>query len=106
MTSPVCPCCGHPIPSDRAAARLVGKQRKLYEIIKAAGTEGIPTSAVIAELYDDDPAGGPESPNIICVMTRLINYRIERYGIAIKGQSGPGSFFRLVTLPDDDGGRP
>jgi hypothetical protein len=98
IMTPACPCCGFPIPSDRAAACLVGK---LYEIIKAVGTRGIATPLVMAKLYDDDPAGGPESPNIISVMAKHVNSHINAFGLAIRGQAGPGSIYRLVALPDD-----
>jgi hypothetical protein len=95
-----CPTCGHPIPSDRAAACLVGRQLKLYEIVKSAGTKGIATPLVMAKLYDDDPAGGPESPNIIAVMAKHVNSHINAFGLAISGQAGPGSTYRLVALPE------
>jgi hypothetical protein len=46
----------------------------------------------MSTLYADDPTGGPESPNIINVMVRLINY------LAIKGHRGHGGSFWLVAL--------
>jgi hypothetical protein len=101
----MCPCCGFPIPSDQAAACLVGKQLRLYEIVKAAGSRGIPTPVVMAKLYADDPSGGPESPNIVAVMAKYVNSHINVFGVAIRGQAGPGSNYRLVALPNDAGRR-
>jgi hypothetical protein len=94
-----CPTCGFPVPDDSVAARLAGKQRTLYETVKAAGARGITTPEIMTALYADDPTGGPESNNIVSVMVRLVNLHIDRYGVVIRGQSGPGSYYRLITTP-------
>jgi hypothetical protein len=90
------PTCGFPIPSDQAAARLVGKQRQLYETVRAAGSRGISS---MSTLYADDPGGGPESPNIIAVMVLTVNLHLEHFGLAIRRRSGPGGLYRLLMLP-------
>jgi hypothetical protein len=94
----ICSTCGHPIPDAAAAARLVGKQKHFYEIVADAGTVGISSQDIMRKLYADDPAGGPESPNILSVMARIVNLHLERHGVAIKGRSGPGALYRLVAL--------
>jgi hypothetical protein len=94
---PVCPHCAFPVAPDRVAAIFVGKQRHLYEIVAAAGTAGIDSLRIMSELYADDPGGGPVSPNIVCVMVRNINKRLENHGLAIRGRSGHGSLYRLTA---------
>jgi hypothetical protein len=98
-----CPTCGHPIPFDQVSASLVGKRRKLYEIVAAAGINGISSMQIMTQLYADDPTGGPESQNIVCVMVGHVNRRLERHGVAIKGRSGHGDLYRLVALAKDRG---
>jgi hypothetical protein len=95
----VCPFCGFPIAANRIAAGFVGKQRRLYEIVAAAGAAGINSAAIMSQLYADDPSGGPESQNIVCVMVSHINRRLAQHGLAIRGHSGHGSFYRLTALP-------
>jgi len=96
-----CPTCGHPIHSDEVAASLVGKQRKLYEIIAAAGVRGISSMQIMSQLYDDDQSGGAESPNIVCVMVRHVNLHLEHHRLAIKGRSGHGGLYKMVAqLPE------
>lgn len=92
-----CPTCGHPIPSDAVAATLIGKQRRLYEIVATAGSRGVTSMQIMSALYGDDPAGGPESPNIVCVMVGHVNRHLKQHCLAIKGRSGHGGYYRLVT---------
>jgi hypothetical protein len=76
---------------------LLGKQRHLYEIAASSGIRGISSMQIMAQLYADDPGGGPVSPNIICVMVGHVNRHLESSGLAIKGRSGPGGIYRLIT---------
>jgi hypothetical protein len=94
---PICASCGHPVFSDAIAARLCGKQRRLYEVVQAAGARGLTASQIMNEIYADDPNGGPESSNIVSVMVRIVNLHLEHFGLAIRGQRGPGGFYRLAT---------
>ncbi len=102
ITQSVCPTCGHPIPPTPVAAALVGKQRQLFEIVQSAGVVGITSMAILRRLYADDPSGGPESPNIISVMVRIINQKIRKFGLKINGQRGSGGFYRLVITLDGE----
>lgn len=94
----VCPHCGLPSVGDDIAAVLPGKQRMLYEIVRDSGQVGVTVWQAIERLYASDPNGGPEHKSIISVMTKNINRKIDRFGIAIKSRGGPGAVYKLVGL--------
>lgn len=95
----VCKCCGHPLPPDDLEQRLTPMQGRLYQILRRAGTRGVEGRMLMELLYQDDPSGGPESTNIINVMSKNINKRLEAFGLAVQATArGPGGRHRLVKL--------
>jgi hypothetical protein len=95
----VCLLCGHPIPSPAVAAAFVGRERQLVEIVANAGADGIGTPRILDQLYSSDPAGGPESSNIVAVMVKRINRRLAQHGMAIRGRRG--GHYRLIAIGGD-----
>jgi hypothetical protein len=94
----LCPTCGHPQASDEIAALLSGKQRRLYEIVRKAGTEGIAAKDIMRMLYADDPTGGPETCNIISVFANKANQKIAGKGLKIHARRGPWPLWRLMPI--------
>lgn len=95
-SEPRCPVCGHPYVAG-VATRLPYRQRALFEIIDAAGVNGIRGPEIMRQLYADDPAGGPLSPNIISVMCNHINRKIMHRGLKL-GAGAPFGYYRLMRL--------
>jgi hypothetical protein len=100
LKSRICPTCGHPMPSDEAAGVLAMRQRQLYEIVRASGTEGIGWRDIMSKLYADDPSGGPEGSNIISVMAIEINKKIKPFGVALTARRGPWPLWRIKNIGD------
>jgi hypothetical protein len=71
-------------PRDDVPLALTPTQRRLYEIVLAAGAEGITGRAIRERLYAHDPDGGPASLNIVSLHAKLANARLAPHGIAIK----------------------
>jgi hypothetical protein len=91
----VCPVCSFPVPSDEVARQFFsGKRLELYEIVKASGTRGIQRTDIMAQPYAHDPAGGPESPNIVNVMVNTMNKQLAGFGLTIRANR-PFWFYRL-----------
>ena len=84
--------------SDKAAIKLTHwLYRRLYEIVRDAGPEGITPHDLANKLYAHRADGGPASNCIKQVISARINPRIAEYGIKI--HCGPGSsFYRVVSL--------
>ncbi len=91
----VCAHCGHPIPSDEAAGVLPGKQRKIYELVRDAGTEGIDRDSIMSALYDGQANGGPLGNVVSSLVSGHINRKIKPFGVRIVGRSGPGGRYVL-----------
>ena len=94
----VCKCCGHPIPPSSVEAALTPMERQLYTYVKRAGTVGITNRDLMDLLYANDPSGGPESSNIISVVTKNIRKKINPLGLTIKSTGGPGSRYYLNVV--------
>lgn len=92
MKSRKCPCCGHPLPTDKAPGYLRGYQRRIFEIVSRASPQRISMQDLIGKLYEDRSDGGPEAPEI-CVKRQVfnINRKIVKDGLVIRGQRGAKS---------------
>ena len=95
----VCECCGHPLPSDSVRAFLSRHQKRFFDIVEKAGTNGIEIDQLYDQLYQDARNGGPFR-QIIPVTARQIRQKIEPFGITILGSRGPGSRYYLVTMSE------
>jgi hypothetical protein len=93
-----CDHCGQPLGADRVEARLQGNQRALYSMVRLAGARGIGSREAVDRLYSHSRDGGPASTNIISVMVRQINAKVEKFGIAIRSPGGPGAVYRLEKV--------
>ena len=93
-----CEHCGAVLVSDHVAAKLPPKQRALFEAVQRSGTAGITSSAILDQMYQFDPNGGPKSANIVNVVTSNVNKKIAGDGLRIEGKRGPLGSFRLVRF--------
>ena len=93
-----CETCGHPIPDDEAGALLRGRQKKLYEIVKSAGSLGISSQAAMERLYADHPEGGPGTTNVMSVHASNANKKLRAVGLRIRSNPGPKPIWRLVRI--------
>lgn len=71
-------------------------QYRLFHALRRA-PDGLQCYELVDILYGNDPNGGPLH-NIIAVMARQINKKIEPMGLRIKGTGGPGSVYRLLRV--------
>lgn len=94
----ICACCGHPLPDESVEADLSPAQARMFKIIKRAGSGGIAVKDIMDILYANDPSGGPDSRNIICVMAKNMRKRLELAGLTIAATRGPGSKYFLIPL--------
>jgi hypothetical protein len=99
MKATSCKCCGHPIVSDEISAALTPLQRRIFNVVKNAGTAGIRGKDVMDIVYADDINGGPDNTNIIAVVASQANRRLVRFGVKISGRRGPGGGLKLEKLP-------
>jgi len=98
--SHVCAECGHPIPSDEVAAVLSPRQRRVYEIVRLAGTAGISAKEIRNKLYENDPNGGAKNTNIISVFAHYANVRLRPFGLEITARLGPWPLWRLTKTEE------
>lgn len=91
----LCPQCGHPIASDGIAGIMRGKQRKIFELVRDAGTLGISRDAIAAVLYEGAANGGPMGNVISAQISGHINPKIGGFGLRIIGRLGPGGRYTL-----------
>jgi hypothetical protein len=60
--------------------------------------EGVDVWQVLQYVYADDPNGGPDKHNVISVMAKHINNKIQSLGYRIVGTGGPGSRYFLQPV--------
>ena len=99
MKTKPCPTCGQPIVADIASAKLTKSERRLYEIVKAAGAPGITSRDIMKKLYAEDPSGGPENPNIVSVFASNANAKLAAHHLKLTARRGPWPLWRLVYEP-------
>lgn len=90
-----CPHCKRPFAPEIV---LGGKRRQaLYDYV-ARHPEGVGVDDIMSHIYADDVNGGAESRNIVAVMTRQINKKLEArgYPVRLRGSGGPGSRYRII----------
>jgi len=92
MKVPLCKTCGHPIIADEVGIVLTPLQRRIFNIVKAAGTAGLTARDIVEMVYSNDPAGGPISPNVISVVCNQMNKRLAQFSLAVKGTPHRGGF--------------
>lgn len=96
----LCPYCGHPFAPDEVAAALPGRQRRLFEIIRAAGSVGISARDILGMMYAADPNGGPNTTNIISVFAHHANKKLKPFGLAISARRGQSPLWRLLKIEE------
>jgi len=99
MKVPVCKCCGHPIIADEIGVVLTPLQRRIFNIVKGAGTAGIRGKDIMDAVYANVRNGGPDSTNIIAVVANQANRRLAQFSLKIQGRRGPGGIFTIEKLP-------
>ena len=95
--------CGHKPRSGPAhpGARLAvhGPVRQRIVDLIANRPDGITRSEIIATVYADDPNGGPDNPNTICVLIKHANEELAAQGWHIApAWLGRGARYRLVRI--------
>jgi len=98
MKVPVCKCCGHPLVSDEIGVVLTPLQRRIFNVVKRAGTAGISGGDIMDEVYANTRDGGPDSTNIIAVVANHANKRLSQFNIKIQGKRGVGGRFTLEKI--------
>lgn len=89
-----CPTCGRPYPP---ALTVRGPVRQRLVDIIAAHPDGLSSWELLDKVYADDPAGGPDHPNIINVHVWNVNRQLREQGYEIRPTwLGPGARYRLV----------
>jgi len=90
----LCPACHRPFPPRLAAPGPV--RQRIVDLI-AKRPDGITRSEIIATVYADDPNGGPDNPNTICVLIKHANEELAAQGWHIApAWLGRGARYRLV----------
>ncbi len=89
MKVPMCKRCGHPIVADEIGIVLTPLQRRIFNIVKQAGSAGIRGKDVLDIVYASDPNGGPDSAN----------RRLAQFSLKIQGKRGRGGMFTIERLP-------
>ena len=92
----LCPACHRPFPPRLAVHGPV--RQRIVDLI-ANRPDGITRSEIIATVYADDPNGGPDNPNTICVLIKLANEELAEQGWHIApAWLGRGARYRLVRI--------
>ena len=102
MKVPVCKCCGHPLVSDEIGVVLTPLQRRIFNVVKRAGTAGISGGDIMDEVYANTRDGGPDSTNIIAVVAGQANKRLSQFNVKIRGKRGVGGRFTLEKIGKKD----
>ncbi len=94
-----CPCCGQTLPTDGPAGlKLTRSQRRIYDIIRKAGPNGITSDVIFDRLYRDDPDGGPDTQTkIISVFICSLNKKLPKFGQKIQSGDWGGRAPRFAT---------
>jgi len=90
-----CPACKRPFAPEVQVGGIL--RQRLYDYV-ARNPQGVTRQQIIDYVYHDDANGGPDNPNIIPVVVKHVNNRLEAGGhaIRIRGWGGPGSTYKLV----------
>lgn len=94
----VCECCGHPVAPPTAKFNFTPKQRRLFDVVKRAGTAGVGISDIMEYVYAEDPGGGPENPNVVHVTRAYMKPKLAAHGLQITSTRGHGALWRLKPL--------
>lgn len=81
---------------DDIAGQLAPLPRKIYELVKSAGAQGIHQNRLEHALYAHKPDGGPKSDSIKVMVCRAINRRLKPMGLHIKARC---RVYRMERLP-------
>lgn len=103
MKVPICKCCGHPIVSDEIGVVLTPQQRRIFNVVKQAGSAGISGPSIMDAIYANAINGGAESSSIIAVVVRNANRRLEQFSIRIRGKRGHGGFYAIEKISKKEG---
>lgn len=70
-------------------------QQRLLNIVRRA-PEGLTCREIMDMLYAN--VSEPRTHNVVSVMVKHINRKIEPMGLQIRGSGGPGSIYRLLQV--------
>ena len=93
-----CPHCGHPMVADEIARNLPKVSRRIYEVVRDAGTAGIASRDIAGIVYAEDSEGGPVTNSVSVLISQRINPVLKRYGLQCVSSRGPGSLYRLMIV--------
>ena len=92
----LCPTCHRPFPPRLAVHGPV--RQRIVDVI-ADRPDGITRVELLDLVYADDPSGGPDNPNTICVLIKHANAELAAQGFRIAPTwLGRGARYRLVRI--------
>lgn len=93
MVEPICPLSGRPCPRKLLVSGPV--RQRILDVI-ATRPHGVTRAQLIWLVYGEDPNGGPNNPNVVCVHISNANRELRPQGYEIAATGGPGSIYYLV----------
>lgn len=94
-----CQCCGQTLPPDGPQGlKLTARERRIYEIVRRAGQNGIKTDIIFDRVYSEDSDGGPDTQTkIISVFVCGLNKKLSQVGWRIKSGDWGGRHSGFAT---------
>lgn len=93
VAQPICPVSGRPCPRKLLVSGPV--RQRIVDVI-ATRPHGVTRGQLMWLVYGEDPNGGPDSPNVVCVHIWHANKELRPQGYEITASRGRGSLYRLV----------
>jgi N6-adenosine-specific RNA methylase IME4 len=72
-------------------------KRRLYQCL-LDHPEGATRRQLMDHVYADDPDGGPDCENVVAVHVKHMRPILEREGLTITSERGPGSHYRIERM--------
>jgi hypothetical protein len=90
-----CPHCGQPILFPNAL-RVTGRERR--RLVSLLLRRPMTRKDLAAEVYADDPDGGPDNDLAICQLVHQARLQLKPQGYTIVSDRGPGAHYTLKRL--------
>lgn len=102
-----CPCCRQIIPPPIGVFDGSPVKKRIYEFI-VRHPQGVGMSALMDHVYSLDPAGGPESPNVISAHISMMRKVLAKTGLTIVTPlgRGMGATYRVVPIANVNTSKP
>lgn len=95
----LCPHCNHPMVADQVGADLPALSRRIYELVRDAGSAGISWRDIVERAYFSKRHGSPATNSVAVLISQRINPYLAPHGVKLLSRGGPGSVYRLVKKP-------